>query len=121
MVRPSSHSEINAIIAANLRRIRQEKGVSQQALAARMGCSCQQQHKREFGLNRISAGQLKQMSETLGVPVGAFFAGLPETEKAPDVLDDFMALAQLLSDADLEMLLAITRLMAEREAGDATA
>lgn len=52
-------------------------GVSQQALAERLGITFQQVQKYETGANRISASTLHGVAEALAVPVSAFFEGLP--------------------------------------------
>jgi transcriptional regulator with XRE-family HTH domain len=52
-------------------------GVSQQALAQRLGLTFQQVQKYETGANRISASALHGIAQALEVPVSAFFDGLP--------------------------------------------
>jgi transcriptional regulator with XRE-family HTH domain len=52
-------------------------GISQQALAQRLGLTFQQVQKYETGANRISASALYGIAHALGVPVSAFFDGLP--------------------------------------------
>jgi len=57
---------------------RKLRGLSQQALARRLGLTFQQVQKYETGANRISASALHAIARTLEVPVAAFFEGLPD-------------------------------------------
>jgi transcriptional regulator with XRE-family HTH domain len=57
--------------------------MSQQRLAAQLGLTFQQVQKYEKGVNRLSAGRLREMSGALGVPVQFFFDGLPELKGVP--------------------------------------
>jgi transcriptional regulator with XRE-family HTH domain len=61
---------------------RKLRGLSQQALAERIGLTFQQVQKYETGANRISASALHAISGALEVPVAFFFDGLPETVAA---------------------------------------
>ena len=64
---------------------RKLRGLSQQALAERIGLTFQQVQKYETGANRISASALHAISGALEVPIAFFFDGLPETVAgAPD-------------------------------------
>ena len=53
-----------------LQRLRKRAGISQEALAARVGVSAQQIHKYEKGENRVSAGRLFDIAEVLGTTPG---------------------------------------------------
>jgi transcriptional regulator with XRE-family HTH domain len=74
--------------------------MSQQKLAAHLGLTFQQVQKYEKGVNRLSAGRLREMSGALGVPVQFFFDGLPEVrsvaakgrkEPSQTFVDDFLS------------------------------
>ncbi|ATQ41495.1 helix-turn-helix domain-containing protein [Caulobacter mirabilis] len=52
-------------------------GLTQTALAGRLGITFQQVQKYERGKNRVSASMLHAMAEALETSVGAFFEGLP--------------------------------------------
>ena len=67
---------------------RKLRGVSQQALAERLGITFQQVQKYETGANRISASTLHGIAQVLEVPVSAFFDGLPAVPERGD--DDAM-------------------------------
>jgi transcriptional regulator with XRE-family HTH domain len=68
-------------VGARIRARRRELGVSQEQLAAAIGCSFQQIQKYENAKNRVSMSRLVAIAETLAVDPPYFFAGLP----APDV------------------------------------
>jgi len=55
-------------------------GMSQAALAKRVDLSYQQIQKYEEGTNRISAGNLMAIAETIGVHPTYFFEGLAELD-----------------------------------------
>lgn len=75
MSRGGVSGPIDVIVGANIRRCRVEAGLSQSALAHRLGISFQQLQKYETGTNRIAAGRLWQIAALIGRPVGDFFAG----------------------------------------------
>ena len=63
-------------VGSMFRTRRQELGLSQTAVAERLGVTFQQVQKYERGMNRISASRLHDLCEILGVPVEYFFDGL---------------------------------------------
>ena len=72
-------------------------GMSQEALADRLGLTFQQVQKYEKGTNRISASRMHQISDALNVPMTYLFEGLPATQQRPDdigiapQISDFLA------------------------------
>ena len=98
------NSEDDATMRANAERVdnhvgsmfrtrRQELGLTQTAVAERLGVTFQQVQKYERGMNRISASRLHDLCEILGVPVEYFFDGLDAEIGEPDGPD--------LNDPDL--------------------
>ena len=75
-------------------------GMSQQALAQKLGLTFQQVQKYEKGANRIGASRLYQIAEILEVPVFFLFEDLPGTKSRasehsiPKYLMDFTGTAQ---------------------------
>ncbi|WP_282611387.1 helix-turn-helix domain-containing protein [Pelagibius sp. Alg239-R121] len=67
-------ASINTHVAARIRSLRDEVGLTQQEVARRLGISFQQLHKYEHGKNRISAGRLYQLAAVLETNIEAFFA-----------------------------------------------
>ena len=75
-------SEIDVHLGKRLRRRRRLLGLTQQQLAGACGVRFQQIQKYECGANRISAARLWQLSSALEVPVGYFYDGLSDAERA---------------------------------------
>jgi len=65
--------EMDAYVGARIGLRRSALGLSQAALAQRLGISFQQVQKYETGMNRISASRLHRVASILGTSVGAFF------------------------------------------------
>ncbi|MFW2341906.1 helix-turn-helix domain-containing protein [Brevundimonas sp.] len=64
---------VDAWVGARIAGRRQGLGLSQTALAERVGVSFQQIQKYETGINRISASRLYQIALALGAEPGSFF------------------------------------------------
>jgi transcriptional regulator with XRE-family HTH domain len=81
-------------VGSALRALRKARGLSQVKLAEKLNITFQQIQKYERGENRISAGKLHILAQTLGVTVADFFAGLerPLTSPVPPVLWAFASL-----------------------------
>ena len=75
-------NDIDVHLGKRLRRRRRLLGLTQQQLAGACGVRFQQIQKYECGANRISAARLWQLSEALEVPVGYFYDGLSDMERA---------------------------------------
>ncbi len=73
-------------VGNRVRELRMRAGLSQQALAERIGLSFQQVQKYEKGTNRMGASRLIQIASVLNVPVEALFEGL-ETSNAASGAD----------------------------------
>ena len=68
--------EIDLQLGRNLRRIRKNKGVSQESLGATAGITFQQVQKYEKATNRLAASRLVTFAETLEVDINDFFEGI---------------------------------------------
>jgi len=64
---------VDVWVGARIAGRRQALGLSQTALAERVGVSFQQIQKYETGINRISASRLHQIALALGAEPGSFF------------------------------------------------
>jgi len=80
-------NNIDVHLGKRLRRRRRLLGLTQQQLAGACGVRFQQIQKYECGANRISAARLWQLSEALEVPVGYFYDGLSEEQRAEQAND----------------------------------
>ena len=85
MPRPVGKDDVDAYVGARIGLRRSALGLSQSALAQRMGISFQQVQKYETGQNRISASRLHRAATVLGASVEAFF---PPVETARAGSDD---------------------------------
>ena len=69
----SRAQDVDRHVGARMRERRIMLGLTQSQLAELIGVTYQQAHKYERGINRVSAGRLYDISQTLNVPVGFFF------------------------------------------------
>jgi transcriptional regulator with XRE-family HTH domain len=85
---------VDVTVGSRVRRARLARGLSQGALAVRIGVTFQQVQKYENGSNRISASKLVEIADNLGVAASSFLDGLglnsaqgsgPAQSRAPDV------------------------------------
>jgi len=80
-----THHPVDVHVGARLKMLRIQRGMSQTAVAERVGLTFQQIQKYENGSNRISASRLVEFAQALGVPIRAFFEGLVVDEARPPV------------------------------------
>lgn len=73
------------IVGRNIRALRLARGLSQGALAGKVGVSYQQLQKYERGENRVGADRLARIAETLGVPVAILLDSTVAGERAVEV------------------------------------
>jgi transcriptional regulator with XRE-family HTH domain len=66
------------MVGAKIRMFRINRGMSQTALAERVGVSFQQVQKYEKGANRVGASRLSQIASVLGIAVGELFESSQE-------------------------------------------
>jgi transcriptional regulator with XRE-family HTH domain len=78
---PAPH-RVDVHVGARVRILRRASGMSQEALADRLGLTFQQVHNYERGANRISASKLFEIAAALNVPVSSFFEGLRQVDDA---------------------------------------
>jgi len=77
---PEPHA-VDRYVGERIARRRSALGLSQMALAGRVGVSFQQLQKYESGTNRVSASRLFALATALGASVTEFFP--PETRTPP--------------------------------------
>ena len=68
---------IDVFVGSRVRLRRLMVGMSQEALADRLGVTFQQVQKYEKGTNRVGASRLQNISSILNVPVSFFFEDAP--------------------------------------------
>jgi transcriptional regulator with XRE-family HTH domain len=64
---------LDAMVGARIRVFRINRGMSQTALAEKIGVSFQQVQKYEKGANRVGASRLSNIASALGISVGELF------------------------------------------------
>ncbi len=72
---------VDVFVGQRIRALRIEQGLSQSAVAAKLGLTFQQLQKYEKGTNRVSASKLFQIAEVLGVAVADLFDGVAGSSK----------------------------------------
>ncbi|WP_375650446.1 helix-turn-helix domain-containing protein [Bartonella sp. OT172YNZD] len=70
-------------IGKKIRLRRKMLKMSQKTLGQHLGVTFQQIQKYENGLNRVSAGRLKEISDTLNIPVSFFYADIITKQQPP--------------------------------------
>src|SRR3981189_2818696 len=73
---------LDAMVGAKIRMFRINRGMSQTALAERVGVSFQQVQKYEKGANRVRGSRLSQIASVLGIAVGELFESSQEKTAA---------------------------------------
>lgn len=119
MARIGGRDEIDAYVGARIGLRRSALGLSQSALAQRLGISFQQVQKYETGQNRISASRLHRAATVLGTSVETFF---PPVETARGAADDgWEALRFITATADGRAVAAGFPLIEDRDLRKAVA
>jgi transcriptional regulator with XRE-family HTH domain len=93
-------------VGRKVREARLLNGLTQTALAEKLGITFQQLQKYESAQNRVSCSRLYDISRVLGHPVQAFFAGADNGEKAIESRTE----AKAISAATLHLVTAYSRL-----------
>ncbi len=75
---------IDVLVGRRARERRMLEGMSQTAVAEKLGLTFQQLQKYEKGLNRISASRLYELAQIFDVPVAYFYEGMEAGKGAPD-------------------------------------
>ncbi|WP_375661460.1 MULTISPECIES: helix-turn-helix domain-containing protein [unclassified Bartonella] len=74
---------IDLFIGKKIRLRRKMLKMSQKTLGQHLGVTFQQIQKYEKGLNRVSAGRLKKISDILNVPLSFFYADILTKQQPP--------------------------------------
>lgn len=89
-MQPKLPSPIDVHVGTQIRMRRKSLGMSQSALAGRLGITFQQVQKYEKGANRVGASRLQAIASVLGVDVSSLFANA-----TPDVGSDNPAMGSI--------------------------
>lgn len=104
-------NKIEIIIGQNIRKHRAWAGFNQEELGKHLGITAQQISKFERGENRITASQLLQIANTLGISVqtllGEVFKALPTTRSDHQFMRDYKELPRGTQETLRELVRAI--------------
>jgi transcriptional regulator with XRE-family HTH domain len=100
---------IDRLVGVRVRDRRVELGMSQDALARKLGLSFQQVQKYEKGTNRISAGRLFVLAQALMAPIAYFFGEVIGASRQSGFAED-AAPAPAISREGLELALAVSQI-----------
>ena len=90
--RGGSTAAIDAHVGARIRERRMMLGLTQRQFTEMIGITCQQAHKYERCINRVSASRLYDIACVLNVPIAYFYEGLGGTASHPARPDKRMLL-----------------------------
>jgi transcriptional regulator with XRE-family HTH domain len=88
-------------IGSRIRAHRRARSLTLEDLAGRIGVTAQQIHKYENGTNRVSASKLFEIATVLGLPISAFFDGLPEPAQPSEQDEAERLRSRLLLDQEI--------------------
>lgn len=117
---PRSPDAMDASVGRRISARRAAMGLSQSALAQRLGVSPQQVQKYEAGANRISASRLSDIATALGVGPAAFFPE-PASGSAPNDAEAPSNLRFMTASAEGRALAAAFPLIQDRAVRQALA
>ena len=78
-----SATEIDKLVGAKIRSLRQDQNYTLSELGERLNISHQQLQKYEIGTNRLSAGMLYEVARALNVNIEELFPGSETREDLP--------------------------------------
>ena len=117
--KPKLATEADRTIGSRIAVLRAAQGLSQTVLGQAIGVSFQQVQKYEKGRNRIGAGRLQAIADTLQVPVETFFAGQAEIDDGetaastffsdPKVMEPVMAFTSIFDETTRNSVLSIVK------------
>src|SRR2546430_1471745 len=81
-------------IGRKIRALRLDRGLSQSGLADGIDLTFQQVQKYEKGINRVSAGRLQRIADTLNIPVTFFYTGMGSKPRKKDQRNSGLAFLQ---------------------------
>ena len=118
--RGQSTAAIDNHVGGRIRERRIMVGLTQQRLAEMIGVTCQQAHKYERGINRVSAGRLFEIARALSAPITYFYEGIGEEDRRQITVHQRMQLeiarnfAEIRNEKHQEALSQLARTLASR-------
>ncbi len=129
MIKPPTHTPkaphpVDRSVGMTIRRLRRERRLSQEALAAAVGITFQQLQKYEHAANRVSCSRLVEIARALNVSPGVLLPEIaaPSGGKAPSQAFRLMQMRLLnllerLTPRQARILLLTAGAMAPRKRG----
>ena len=105
-----SPDPVDVHVGARMRFRRMSVGMSQEALAARLGLTFQQVQKYEKAQNRIGASRLFRIAQALDVSVAFFFEGLEDQPSGASERETARPLEFVGSPEGLQLNLAFSHI-----------
>ncbi len=105
-----SPDPVDVHVGARMRFRRMSVGMSQEALAARLGLTFQQVQKYEKAQNRIGASRLFRIAQALDVSVAFFFEGLEDQPSGASERETTRPLEFVGSPEGLQLNLAFSHI-----------
>lgn len=102
MTKPPT-TDLDKLIGARIRAIREEHGLSAAKAAALINASPQQMSRYELGQNKITCSQLYTIARALKLPVSWFFQGVDVQSDAKKEAPEYISIGE---DDGLKALLA---------------
>jgi transcriptional regulator with XRE-family HTH domain len=106
-------SDADRYAGRRLRKARHEAGLTQDALAQRLGITFQQIQKYEAGQSRLSAGRLRDIAIALEKPITWFYEPMPVQDAAGPHEDIMLRdtarrlIAEMHDPADLQVAIEV--------------
>lgn len=100
----------DAEIGRRIRAVRLERGLSQTVLGNLLGVTFQQVQKYERGTNRVAAGRLQRVAESLKVPITFFYEGSTTGEDRGDADTIDVGLSFLETSGAVRLVRAFSRI-----------
>ena len=105
-------NKIDKAVGARIRAYRKARGMSQSALAEKIGVRFQQVQKYENGVNRVAASRLWQIADAFHVDIIALFQDVRQTPAKAAEIDELMTLFNSMPTERRKEALAYMRTLA---------
>jgi transcriptional regulator with XRE-family HTH domain len=108
--RSKARDPIDAEVGHRIRIHRNARGMSQSALAEKLGVTFQQVQKYEKGVNRVGAGRLTRIARILNIPITALLGIDTESSRGQTTPSDSNVLAALSLTGAVQLVQAYAQI-----------
>jgi transcriptional regulator with XRE-family HTH domain len=102
--KPKKADWVDAYVGSRIRARRMAVGMSQDALAEKLGLTFQQVQKYEKGINRVGAGRLWNIAKILDVPITYFYEGVQGDDQSASAESEDSFVFDFLSSREGQQL-----------------